>query len=138
MSAIEESREEAEHHSPNELLNARIEAKLDLTLGVLGMLIAQRELIPPVQSVRWSRRGLRIKRSDALPVGSMAICSAYLLPTLPLPVDLPVEVVASEVVDDGFLVWFKLSDTTPAVQDGIERELFRRHRRAIAERRASR
>ncbi|HEX4481937.1 MAG TPA: PilZ domain-containing protein [Rudaea sp.] len=138
MSAIEESRDEVEHHSPGEVLNARIEAKLDLTLGLLGMLAAQQEMIPPVHAVRWSRRGLRMKRHNALPVGSMAICSAYLLPTLPLPVDLPVEVVASEVTDDGFLLWFKLPDTTPAVQDGIDRELFRRHRRTIAERRSAR
>jgi Atypical PilZ domain, cyclic di-GMP receptor len=138
MSAIEDSRDEVEHHSPAELLNARIEAKLDLTLGLLGMLCAQNEMIPPVQAVRWSRRGLRVKRHNSLPIGSMAICSAYLLPTLPLPVDLPVEVVASEVTDDGFLLWFKLSDATPGVQDGIERELFRRHRRTIAERRAAR
>jgi hypothetical protein len=138
MSAIEESRDETEHHSPGELLNARIEAKLDLTLGLLGMLAAQQEMIPPTQPVRWSRRGLRMKRHNSLPIGSMAICSAYLLPTLPLPVDLPVEVVASEVTDDGFLIWFKLTDATRGVQDGIERELFRRHRRTIAERRAAR
>jgi len=42
------------------------------------------------------------------------------------------------VTDDGFLIWFKLTDATRGVQDGIERELFRRHRRTIAERRASR
>src|SRR5262249_4729881 len=101
MSAIEDSRDETEHHSPGELLNSRIEAKLDLTLGLLGVLAAQNEMIPPVQSVRWSCRGLRMKRHNPLPVGSMAIFSAYLLPTLPLPVDLPVEVVASEVTDDG-------------------------------------
>jgi hypothetical protein len=53
-------------------------------------------------------------------------------------VDLPVEVVASEVTDDGFLIWFKLSDATPGVQNGIERELFRRHRRTIAERKSAR
>ena len=138
MSAIEDSRDETEHHSPAELLNARIEAKLDLTLGLLGMLAAQQEMIPPVQEVRWSRRGLRMKRNSGLPIGSMAICSAYLLPTLPLPVDLPVEVVASELADDGYVIWFKLSNASPGVQDGIERELFRRHRRTIAERRAAR
>ena len=79
-----------------------------------------------------------MKRHNPLPVGSMAIFSAYLLPTLPLPVDLPVEVVASEVTDDGVVLWFKLSDSSPGVRDGIERELFRRHRRTIAERRAAR
>ena len=138
LAAIEDSRDDSEHHSPGELLNSRIEAKLDLALGLLGMLAAQQELIPAAQSVRLSRRGLRVKRRNGFPVGSMAICSAYLLPTLPLPIDLPVEVVASELTDDGFVLWFKLSDTTTGVQDGIERELFRRHRRTIAERRAAR
>jgi hypothetical protein len=138
MSALEESRDEVEHHSPGELLNARIEAKLDLTLGLLGMLAAQREMIPPMQEVRWSRRGLRLKTREAMDVGSKIICSAYLLPTLPLPVDMPVEVVACEPSDSQFTCWLKLPDSAPAVQDGIERELFRRHRRLIAERRSAR
>jgi hypothetical protein len=138
MSAIEESRDEVEHHSPGELLNARIEAKLDLTLGLLGVLAAQREMIPPIHEVRWSRRGLRIKTREAMTIGTKIICSAYLLPTLPLPVDLPVEVIACEAAASEFSCWLKLPDSTPALQDGIERELFRRHRRLIAERRSAR
>ena len=138
MAAIEESHEESEGHSAGEHVSARIEAKVDLAIGLLAMIAAHHGVIPATVEVHWSRRGMRLRHPDALAEGALVICSAHLLPTLPMPVDVPLEVIACEAAAEGFTLWCKVPESAFGVQAGIERELFRRHRRLIAERRATR
>jgi hypothetical protein len=113
----------------------RLEAKLDLALSLLSTLVAQTLQMPPPQPVHWSRRGFRLFSSRAWQDDEPAILSAYWMSALPLPVDLPVVVVACEAADAGFCIWLAVEDTSPALCAAIERVLFRRHRRLVHERR---
>ncbi len=136
--AIEDYHEDSDAHLGGEHVNARVEAKVDLALGLLGMIAAQQHMSPATRRVRWSRRGMRLSNPEPLTAGSLAICSAHLISVVPLPVEVPLEVVACEPAGNGFELWLKVPDSAPALRDGLERELFRRHRRMIAEQRAAR
>ena len=136
LASVEESH--TEEADPAEHVNARIEAKLDLAFALLAMIASHQRPPPPVRRVRWSRLGLRVAVAEPLAPAAAVVVSACLLSGFPLPVDLPLEVLACESSDHGFDVWLRIPEYAPAVRTGIERELFRHHRRLIAERRSAR
>lgn len=121
-----------------EALPPRIEAKVDLALSMLGLIVAQQQAIPAPQPVHWSRHGFRLELSAAPEDGSNGLLSVYLLPGMPLPVDLPVLVLCSAASAHGASVWLQVPDTPLALRTALERELFRRHRRLVHEQRVIR
>ncbi|HEX6832049.1 MAG TPA: PilZ domain-containing protein [Rudaea sp.] len=116
----------------------RIEAKIDLALGLLAILAAREQIVAAPRRVRWSRLGFRAAWPAAFAVDAMLVCSIQLTPALPLPVELPARVLACEAHDDAFVLWLELAEATPALHSAIERELFRRHRRLVHEQRSAR
>jgi len=128
----ESSGEDAETHGGDPAI-VRLESKLDLALGLLAGLVTRHHPPPPPMALRWSRRGMRLIHPVALVPGTSALVSVYLLAALPLPLELPVEVLACEQDTTAVRLWLQFPDHEPALQAGIERQLFRRHRRLIAE-----
>ena len=121
-----------------EALPPRIEAKVDLALSMLALLAVQQQAIPAPQPVRWSRHGFRLQLPAAPADASNGLLSVYLLPGLPLPIDLPVLVLCSTANANGVTAWLQVPDTPLALRSALERELFRRHRRLVHEQRVIR
>lgn len=115
----------------------RVEAKLDLLLGLFGMLMRERGHLPPPARLRWSPRGARIElQGDALALNRGATGMLRLQPAEWLPdcIELPARVIGS----DGTRVWLQFTALSPALSDALERHLFRLHRRQVAESRRQR
>jgi len=125
-----------ESDGTNDATTPRIEAKVDLALSLLSILVTQSRQVPLPQHVHWSRRGFRLNCDRAWAQDESAILSAYWMAALPLPVDLPVVVLACEAAEVGFCIWLGVADSSPALCSAIERVLFRRHRRHVYERRS--
>lgn len=110
----------------------RLEAKLNLVLRLVAELARNESL--PWRDVRWSRRGLSLICEEMASVNDRGRVRLALGAQLPLPLELPVRVLASEPTDGGHRLRLKLDPARPALEAAIERHLFRLHRRAIARR----
>lgn len=133
LAVMEEGGEpEREDDDPRAAELSRIEAKLDLVLALLGAVAAARAPALPEVPVRWSRLGARLQlpAPPAVPAGVLRV---HLDPRLPQPLELPVRVVGTEAIGTGWLAWMRFEDLDPALEAALERHVFRRHRRAVAE-----
>jgi len=122
-------------HEHDELapFNQRMEAKLDLNLLLLGRVLEQTTPALPVRHVRWSLRGARLQWLEdetLLPAvateGSLRI---QLCDWLPEALQLPARVLAADTAH----IWLHFPAFAPALNDALERHLFRQHRRQIAQ-----
>ena len=139
LSMMEEGADgERDDADPRGAEMARIEAKLDLVLALLGAAVAARaEPLPPL-SLRWSRLGARLRLPSA-PASPAGVLRVHLDPRLPQPLELPARLVGTEPLGAECLAWLRFDDLDPALEAALERHVFRRHRRAVAEaRRATR
>lgn len=120
---------------------ARLEARMDLALVLLGRLLRQSTQALPLRPVRWSRRGLRLElgqRSGAVQ-GSAGIVRLQPADWLPDHIELPVQVLGEAASGNGGLyLWLRLQSTGEALDTALERHLFRLHRRQIADSRRPR
>lgn len=115
---------------------ARVEAKLDLVLALLGSVLrAQRPDLAPV-ALRWSRLGACVHAATA-PSADTGCLRVALDPRLPQPLELPARVIACEPEGEGVRLWLSFERLDPALESALERHVFRRHRRAVAEARRS-
>lgn len=120
-----------EHAEPSSALQ-RVEAKLDLVLGLLGTMLRDRGDLPPPTVLRWSTRGARIDvLGDALAIRPGARGTLRVQPAdwLPDCIELPAHVIAAE----GARVWIAFEPMAPTLADALERHLFRLHRKQVAE-----
>jgi len=142
LALVEDSRgEEHDERSETSLQIQRLEAKLDLTMVLLGRLVRQQGQDLPLRPVRWSRRGIRLQlgpRSGALP-GQAGVVRLQPSDWLPDNIDLPVDVVA-EAADGsgGHFLWLRFNRLGDGLEMAMERHLFRLHRRQVAEARRAR
>lgn len=117
---------------------ARVEAKLDLVLALLGAVVASRAPALPLVPLRWSRLGARL-RLPAQPASPAGVLQVHLDPRLPQALELPARLVGTEALGAECLAWLRFDGLEPALEAALERHVFRRHRRAVAEaRRATR
>lgn len=143
LALIEDSRpEDPEDHGPAAEALRRVEAKVDLLVGLVASL-AQRDLpVDPPRPMQWSERGIAVE----LPVGdavvfvpgAAAVVRIGLSDTLPQPLVLPVTVLAVEPSPAGRRLWLRFDGLTPSLESLLGRHLFRVHRRAVAESRRQR
>ena len=110
----------------------RIEAKLQLTLELIGALVANSTARLPAQKVRWSRRGLSLEQQAACEEGAVGMVELQLVPWLPHLLTLSCRVLACEPDGSASTLWLGFDPLPQALETAIERNLFRRHRRAIA------
>jgi len=109
----------------------RMEAKLDLSLLLLGRVLEHARPPLHVRSLRWSLRGARVHLPHTTPMagGTEGVLQLQLYDWLPEPMELPAYVLAA----DPARVWLRFSAFPPRLSDAIERHLFRQHRRQIAQ-----
>jgi len=120
-----------EHNEPSSALQ-RVEAKLDLVLGLLGTMMAERGDLPPPTVLRWSTRGARVDMlGDALAIrpGARGVLRVQPADWLPDCIELPAHAIAVE----GARAWLAFEPLSPPLADALERHLFRLHRRQVAE-----
>ncbi|UWX04703.1 PilZ domain-containing protein [Pseudoxanthomonas sp. NC8] len=119
-------------------LAQRMDAKLDLVLALLGRLVRQSAPQLPTLPLRWSARGLRCltftrSRSTILPAPpAWSGCSRRNGCRTP---QLPATVAASATVDGQPMLWLRFGTLPVALEEALERHLFRMHRREVAARR---
>lgn len=128
-----------EDRSVAELALQRVEAKLDLLLGVIGRLLGQDGDFGPLRQLRWSHLGCHLVYPGSWQLGDAALLSVPVAGWLAQPLELPVRVLAAEAVEgDVYQLWLAIDPLNDALVEAVKRYLFRLHRRAIAEDRRSR
>ncbi|GAB1596628.1 PilZ domain-containing protein [Lysobacter claricitrinus] len=119
----------------------RLEAKVDLLVGLVGALMQRDQPADPVRALDWSARGaaVALDADAALPtVGEALVLRLQPSDTLPEALLLPAHVLAIEAVDGGNRAWLRFDPLPAGLEALLERHLFRLHRRAVAERRRQR
>jgi hypothetical protein len=114
----------------------RVEAKLDLILGLLGRLARQREDALPVCPLRWSHRGLRLDLPHSMDtvVGQNGVVLLQPVAWLSDNIELPAHVLAqADGSEKQHHLWLRFGTLNAGLKDALERHLFRQHRRQIAE-----
>lgn len=137
LAHIEDLRKDdgGEEHGDLPLLAQRMDAKLDLILGLIGRLARTHEL--PEQPVRWSRAGLRVDLDPSVALAPRARVLVSLQPAdwLADHLELPAEVIARCDGAHGARLWLAFVDLRADLVEALDRHLFRLHRRAVAEQR---
>ncbi len=112
---------------------ARLDAKLDLLLVVLGKLLRQQAPLPPAVRLRLSASALTWIAAEPPPDGQTGWVSLYLNELVPEPLTLPGR--ATSVLAEGGERWVEVrfAELPAGLQDSLEKHVFRHHRRAIAE-----
>lgn len=138
VALVEDSRGDDGHDERGEATAQlqRLEAKLDLTMVLLGRLVRQSTQDLDLRPLRWSRRGIRLElgtRSGASP-GSLGVIRLQPCDWLPDHIDLPVAVLAEAASGAGSVfLWLRFEPMSDALEMALERHLFRLHRRQIAD-----
>jgi len=142
LAQVEDTRAEDGLEERGELPLAvqRMEAKLDLMLGLLGRLVRQAQPMLPLRPVRWSRLGMRLETPApaGLAPGTAGVLALQPGEWLPEALELPVRILAEAAsgTGGGFL-WLRFDELAPGLEAALDRHLFRLHRRQVAEARRS-
>lgn len=111
-----------------------LEAKIDVLLSLTGMLIAERQAEAPAHpivlrahSAEWTGpAGTGLERGDT------GFLQLYASPLLPLPLRLASRVVGTAERNGVRWLLTRFEHLAPAVETGMEKLIFRRHRRQVA------
>ncbi|MFN3310504.1 MAG: PilZ domain-containing protein [Thermomonas sp.] len=136
IAVIEDNRADEEDAAQGAALR-RVEAKLDLLLALVGHLGRGTEAATEV-TLQWSARGARLPATPDAAVGDTGLFRIQAANWLPEPLALPARVIAIGPAQDApgaALQWLRFDPLTPGAASALERHLFRRHRRSVAERR---
>jgi hypothetical protein len=130
VSLLEETPKFGDDPSASELELQRIHQKLNLLIDLLGSVLRQQHPRPDKVPLRLSWRSVSWQAAAPLPaVGELGIVELYLKETLPQPLHWPARIAA---VADGE-VTAEFEGASEASQSALERHVFARHRRAVAE-----
>lgn len=137
VALVEDSRgEDHDERGESTAQLQRLEAKLDLTMVLLGRLVRQSAQDLDLRPLRWSRRGIRLElglRTGAA-TGSLGVIRLQPCEWLPDHIDLPVAVLAEAATGAGaHFLWLRFEPMSDALEMALERHLFRLHRRQIAQ-----
>lgn len=123
---------EATHHANAELLHLQV--KVDVLLSLVGRLVSENagaplrhSLVLRGQSVEWSGPDA----ATALQ-GDTGYAVIYPNPALPLALRLPARVVGTVERSNTRWLRTRFENLSPAVAAGLEKMVFRRHRRQVA------
>ncbi len=111
-----------------------LEAKIDVLLSLVGMLIADRQNAARTHSVVLRPTSLEWTGPDAADV-SRADCGYALVfanPLLPLTLKLPARIVSTVQRNGAKWIMTRFEHLSPGVESGMEKLVFRRHRRQVA------
>lgn len=116
----------------------RLEAKVNLLLDMMGQVLSNHVVLPDPVPVRLGAAGMEFAHTAPPRAGEHIVASLYLHPHYPRPLEVMGEVVAANDTGSGaHWVHVGFEQISPAVQDWLERFIFRRHRRMIAQSRTA-
>lgn len=118
----------------------RLDLKLNLLLEIVGELLANQRTLPAPTKVRLGHTGIEWLAEDCPPSGAHVCIEVYLRSELPSPLKFHgVAVLTDAEAGSGSAsrrVQVRFAGLNPALQDDLEKFIFRRHRRSIAQRQA--
>ncbi len=142
IALVEDARnvDDSDERNENSLQLQRLEARLDLTLVLLGRLLQREAPSAPATPLRWSRHGLRLQCAQlgGFVAGTAGVVSLQPAEWLPDAIELPVVVLAEADTAQGTQLWLRLGGQNEALLAAVERHLFRLHRKQIADSRRNR
>ena len=141
LALVDEARADEPEDSGADPALRRLEAKVDLLVGLVGALIQRDQPADPVRRLHWSSRGASVvlDADDNAPiVGDAVVLRLQPSDTLPEALQLPAHVLAIETIEGAPRAWLRFDPLPPNLEALLERHLFRLHRRAVAERRRQR
>lgn len=112
---------------------ARLDAKLNVLMEIVNRLLLPQSALPPRVPMRFNAVGAVLPWAGLPPVGQTVMLRLHFDACRALPLELPGVRLAGPSDGRGFIGFEGLSE---AVRDGIERLVFRQHRRQVAEARA--
>ena len=138
LNALDLIEEGTGHHqeepSPMAAQLERLEAKFDLVITLLSEILLPEAIAPETVALRMSSRGVAFEAPERIASGTLVELSIHFSASLPRPVVLCGEVVQSAPGEERQLA-VAFRDIGSAVNDHLERLVFRRHRRSIAQQR---
>lgn len=111
----------------------RLDSKLNLLLELLADWLRRQGDLPSAQSVRFNARRIAWETEDPPAPDSLLRMQLYVCPTFPRPLVLYGRVLHEEDGATGTLAVATFLDLSPGVVGGLERLIFRRHRREVAQ-----
>ncbi|HQU15091.1 MAG: hypothetical protein B7Z66_05315 [Chromatiales bacterium 21-64-14] len=115
-----------------------LDFKLNVLLDLVGHLVTRDQPLPAQTPIRLSARGLEWTASELPAAAAPVVVSLHLQPSYPRPLELPARVVfVATAPDGGRRVQVLFEGLSEAVADGLERLIFRNHRRQIAQSRSA-
>jgi hypothetical protein len=115
-----------------------LDFKLNVLLDLVGRLVIREQRLPAPAGLRLSARGLEWVAESPPALGARLLVSLYLHPPYPRPVELPARVLSVEPAASGARVRVRFEELSEVVAEGLERLIFRNHRRLIAQSRTPR
>lgn len=112
---------------------ARLDAKMNLVLELLGDWLLAQGKHPAACHVRFNASGIEWSSPEGPAPDTLAELSVYVCAAFPKPMVVYGRVVASEAVADGLTrTLVRFEGVSDSLRDGLERLIFRRHRREVA------
>ena len=111
---------------------ARLEFKLNLLVDLVGQLLARQAIIPAPLAMSLNAHGIEWTADDAPRQNSYIEVELYLSPRYPRPVVLPGFVESVNEVPEGTRTQVIFPEFSEPLQDALEKFIFRRHRRTVA------
>lgn len=121
-----------DHSTGVDFTAARLEAKMDLLLQWVGKLLLAQHPLPATSTVVLASQSIAWNCPTALTAGHFGVITLYLAPHLPMPLMLPVQILDYSAGQ----ARAQLLHLNEEAQDGLDRALFRYHRRALQARNA--
>jgi len=112
---------------------ARLDAKMNLVLELLGDWLHAQGKHPQACAVRFNALGIEWTSTEGPEPETLAELSVYVCAAFPKPMVIYGQVVAREAAADGALrTVVRFEGVSDNLRDGLERLIFRRHRREVA------
>ena len=116
----------------------RLEAKVDTLLELVTAMLIHDRLSVPKHRVWLRTDGIHWLDADPPEVGASVEVSLYMSPRFPRPLRLAVNVLSVSPENAGSRVQTSFSSIDPSTRNYLEKQIFRHHRRAVAEARRQR
>ena len=115
----------------------RLETKVNLLLDMVGQILTNHLLLPDQIPVRLGPNGIEFANTKPPKPDDRVVITLYLHQRYPRPLEMAGQVIAVEDTGQGaYWVKVKFMGVSTAVEDGLEKFIFRRHRRFIAQSRS--
>jgi len=132
LSMLEEQ-DEAHGDDTERLDVQRLEGKLNLILELLADLVRERNPGLTLHMVRFSAEGLCWRAQAALPADTLLLTDWYMQPAWPVALRIHARVLGCVPDGDQQLISARFEGVSEAVRDSLDKLVFRRHRRSVAQ-----